>query len=83
MRRRVDWSTGLIYKDGRYFDPMLGIWLALMPLIVIQSWKGRKKKRRGFPWYVVLVVLVGMSGVLTACGEEGGTSTSTPPGDTP
>jgi YD repeat-containing protein len=32
-----DWSTGLIYKGGRYFDPMLGIWLALMPLVVVQS----------------------------------------------
>ncbi len=34
-----DWSTGLIYRGGRYFDPnpgiasMLGIWLALMPLV--------------------------------------------------
>jgi YD repeat-containing protein len=64
-----DWSTGLIYKDGRYFDPMLGIWLALAPLVVVQSWKGRKK-RRGFPWYV-LVLLVGMSGTLIACGEGG------------
>ena len=27
-----DWSTGLIYRGGRYFDPNLGIWLALMPL---------------------------------------------------
>lgn len=26
-----DWSTGLIYKDGRYFDPMLGIWLTMLP----------------------------------------------------
>jgi hypothetical protein len=26
-----DWSTGLIYKDGRYFDPLLGIWLTMLP----------------------------------------------------
>jgi hypothetical protein len=65
-----DWSTGLIHKDGRYFDPMLGIWLALMPLIVVQSWKGRKK-RRGFPWYSLLLLVVCMSGMLTGCIEPG------------
>jgi len=91
-----DWSTGLLYKSGRYFDPSLGqlrdaaiepppdkyksgryfdpslgIWLALLPLIVVR----RKKKRRGFPWVVVLALcLGGMSGVLTACGPgDGGT----------
>jgi hypothetical protein len=30
-----DWSTGLIHKGGRYFDPALGIWLALGPLVVV------------------------------------------------
>jgi len=60
-----DQSTGLLYKGGRYFDPSLGIWLALLPLIVVR----RKKKRRGFPWVVALALcLGGMSGVLTACG---------------
>jgi hypothetical protein len=29
-----DWSTGLIYKNGRYFDPTLGIWLTLAPFVV-------------------------------------------------
>ena len=63
-----DWSTGLLYKGGRYFDPRLGIWLALLPLIVVR----RKKKRRGFPWVMVLALcLGGMSGVLTACGGGG------------
>jgi hypothetical protein len=71
-----DWSTGLIYKGGRYFDPMLGIWLALMPLVVVQSWRGRKK-RRGFPWYVMVLLVVCVSGVLTACGEEGDTPNPT------
>jgi len=65
-----DWSTGLIYKGGRYFDPMLGIWLALVPLIVIQSWRGCKKKRRGFPWYILVLLAVGVGGTLTACGGE-------------
>jgi hypothetical protein len=63
-----DWSTGLIFKGGRYFDPTLGIWLALAPLVVIQSWRGRKKRRRGVPWYVLVVV--GVGGVLTGCGVD-------------
>jgi hypothetical protein len=71
-----DWSTGLIFKGGRYFDPSLGIWLALIPLVLIQSWRGRKKRRRGVPWY--MLVIVGVGGVLTACGEG-----TPPPGDTP
>jgi YD repeat-containing protein len=62
-----DWSTGLIYKDGNYFDPMLGIWLALAPLMVVQSWRRRKRKGRRFPWYVVVLLGVCMSGLLTAC----------------
>jgi hypothetical protein len=57
-----DWSTGLIFKGGRYFDPSLGIWLALVPLVVIQSWRGRKRRRRGLPWYVLVLVVVGVWG---------------------
>jgi hypothetical protein len=77
-----DWSTGLIFKGRGYFDPNLGIWLALVPLVMIQSWRGRKRKRRrGMPWYVVAIfVCVGVGGMLTGCGEDGNTLT---PGDTP
>ena len=66
-----DWSTGLIYKNHNYFDPRLGIWLALAPLVVVQSWRGRKR-RGGPPWYGLLVVIVavGMSGTLSGCGNE-------------
>jgi YD repeat-containing protein len=70
-----DWSTGLIFRGGRYFDPTLGIWLALAPLVVVQSWRGRKKKRRGMPWYVLLLVVVSVGGMVTACG---GGDTPTP-----
>jgi hypothetical protein len=65
-----DWSTGLVHRDGRYFDPMLGIWLALAPLVVVQSWRGRKRKRGGMPWYVLLLVVVSTGCVLTACGSD-------------
>jgi hypothetical protein len=61
-----DSSTGLIYRDGRYFDPLLGIWLALMPLIVVQSWK-RRKKGRGWSWYSLLLLGICLTGVLTGC----------------
>ena len=36
-------GPGLIYR-GRYFDPNLGYRLALMPLMVVQSWTGGRKK---------------------------------------
>jgi YD repeat-containing protein len=62
-----DWSTGLIFKGGRYFDPMLGLWLALGPLVVVQSWRGRKRKRRGFPWYVLALVFMSVGGTATGC----------------
>jgi hypothetical protein len=63
-----DWSTGLIFKGGRYFDPSLGIWLALTPLVVLQSWRGRRRRRRGMRWYVVaVVVIVGVGGILAGC----------------
>jgi len=66
-----DWSTGLIYKDGRYFDPALGIWLALAPLVMVQSWRGRRTKWRGETtiWWAI-VLLISVSGILTACGKE-------------
>jgi hypothetical protein len=64
-----DWSTGLIYKGGRYFDPNLGIWLALVPLVVVQwasSCSPKRKKRRGAWWGLALALfLVGMSGLLS------------------
>ena len=62
-----DWSTGLIYKDQRYFDPTLGIWLALAPLMVVQSRKKRKKRRWWHPWYVVLLCVMGVGGMLVGC----------------
>jgi YD repeat-containing protein len=71
-----DWSTGLIYKGDRYFDPTLGIWLALTPLIVVQSLR-RKKKGWQWPGTIALALfLVGMSGMLTGCGT--GTPTPVP-----
>ena len=59
-----DWSTGLLHKNGSYFDPRLGIWLLLAPLVVVQGWN---RKRRKYPWVVLVFLVVGVSGMLAAC----------------
>ncbi|MCP4363326.1 MAG: hypothetical protein GY796_35450, partial [Chloroflexi bacterium] len=51
-----DWSTGLLFKHGNYFDPNTGIWITLSGVIVYQAWvpqkgkkpKGRRNRKR---WY--------------------------------
>ena len=63
-----DWSTGLIYKNGQYFDPNLGIWLALTPLMLIQAWKKRKRGR--YQWILLLCVGLLALGVLAGCGKD-------------
>jgi hypothetical protein len=75
-----DWSTGLIYQNGRYFDPMLGIWLAMTPLLVMQSWrrKGKRSKheRRRILLAVLGVALLGV-GLLAGCNRPMPTPTPT------
>jgi YD repeat-containing protein len=61
-----DWSTGLLYQGGGYFDPRLGIWLLLAPLVVVQGWG---KQRRKHPWVIVLLLVAGLSGTLAACQQ--------------
>jgi len=79
-----DWSTGLIYQNGGYFDPNLGLWLALMPLVVIQAWPGKKKRRGGQPWVMVLCMGWLVIGTLTACGAPTPDPTPNPtPTETP
>ncbi len=62
-----DWSTGLLYKDGRYFDPLLGIWLALTPLAVLQLWRRRKKGKGAWDVLLVALVVVGVGATVTGC----------------
>ena len=59
-----DGSTGLIYKGGGYFDPNLGIWLALIPLMVVQGWRKRKERRQ---WVLLLCVGLFAVGSLAGC----------------
>ncbi len=62
-----DWSTGLLYKGGGYFDPRLGIWLLFAPLVVAQ-WRGIKRKN--YLWVRLLLIGICLSGVLVACEDK-------------
>jgi hypothetical protein len=70
-----DWSTGLLYRGGRYFDPALGIWLALLPLLVVQGGRKRQDQRR---WVLLLGVALLAVGTLAGCGGGGETPAPTP-----
>jgi hypothetical protein len=62
-----DWSTGLVYKDGRYFDPTLGIWLTILPLMLLwgawQPLKQRQKRRAKDRIFLNLILVVLASGL--------------------
>ncbi len=76
-----DWSTGLIYKGGRYFDPTMGIWLALSPLMVVGlgQRKIRGKKQQQSRWYFLLVLVVlAASGILIGCAPDTAAPTRVP-----
>ncbi len=64
-----DWSTGLLFKGNRYFDPTLGIWLSLTPLVVLQGGKKGKKRRWWYQWVAVLLLLAGIGGMLVGCAK--------------
>jgi YD repeat-containing protein len=79
-----DWSTGLIFKDGRFFDPSTGIWITLSGVVVyyhVGQARGRKrkfgkgKKRR----VLLLLLLVLVALALAGCDSpEPECPTSTP-----
>jgi hypothetical protein len=69
-----DWSTGLVYKDGRYFDPNLGIWLTLAPFVVWQLYKpgkrggkSRRKRRDRKQLFLLLLFLLVIALGLSGC----------------
>ncbi len=69
-----DWSTGLVYKNGRYFDPNLGIWLTLAPYVVWQKYKlgkrggkSRRKRRDRKQLFLLLLFLLVIALALAGC----------------
>jgi murein DD-endopeptidase MepM/ murein hydrolase activator NlpD len=80
-----DWSTELIFKRGKYFDPANGLWITLSGVVVWQAWppdnrsQRRRKHRnskRNRKWILLLLLLLIV--LLAGCGNAGGTSTPTP-----
>lgn len=75
-----DFSTGLIFKNGRYFDPNTGIWLTLSGLVVWNEWqtsvknRNKKRQRRKRLFLLLLLFLV----IITLVGCGGNSSGSTP-----
>jgi YD repeat-containing protein len=66
-----DWSTGLIFLNGRYFDPMLGIWISLGPFVVLQGRpRGRKRKRRRWVGWLLWMLVVLAVTMMAGCGGQ-------------
>jgi hypothetical protein len=75
-----DFSTGLIFKNGRYFDPNTGIWITLSGMVVWNSWqtsvnnRNKKRPRRKRMLLLLLLFLV----IITLAGCGGNTPANTP-----
>lgn len=70
-----DFSTGLIFKNGKYFDPNSGIWLTMSGLVIYQGrWLpyGRRRKwGKGKNSLCFLCLLLFLALTLTGCGIGG------------
>jgi YD repeat-containing protein len=78
-----DWSTGLIFKDGRFFDPTTGIWITLSGVVVYykvgQARDRRRKSRKGKKRrLLLLLLLIIVAMALAGCGGDSGDATPTP-----
>jgi hypothetical protein len=75
-----DFSTGLIFKNGRYFDPNTGIWITLSGMVVWNGWqsginhRNKKRQRRKRLLLLLLLFLV----IITLAGCGGNTPAGTP-----
>lgn len=67
-----DWSTGLIFKKGRYFDPNTGIWLTLGGFVIHQVERSSRSKQRkyskGKKRVYLLFFLLLLALALSSCG---------------
>ncbi len=75
-----DFSTGLIFKRGNYFDPNTGIWLSLGGVVIwngTQSYRRNRHHRRRHKKWLILLILLLILLLLTGCANDG-TVTPTP-----
>jgi YD repeat-containing protein len=61
-----DWSTGLIYRLGRYFDPTTGVWLMGTGMVLAQAGAGGKRRSKRRLLLLLLLLACIVSG-LGAC----------------
>ncbi len=68
-----DWSTGLIFKNGGYFDPNTGIWITMSRMVI---WNGRqpypqnrRQRRQSKKWMLWLLLLLVVM-VLAGCAPS-------------
>ncbi len=85
-----DWATGLIYKNGRYFDPRTHIWLSAGAIGIVLSSQRRRPNRfqrrlqrklgKYYPQVnrgILLLLIIVSVTILIGCGG-GSTTTPTP-----
>jgi predicted small lipoprotein YifL len=77
-----DFSTGLIFKNGRYFDPNTGIWITLSGMVVWNGWQtsvnNRNKKRPRRKRLLLLLLLFLVIITLAGCGDNSPANTPIP-----
>ncbi len=70
-----DWSTGLIFKNGRYFDPGKALWITVSGAVVYSGRLSRRYKRkrskqsRLLRLFVITLMLLMLA--LTGCDNPG------------
>jgi GH24 family phage-related lysozyme (muramidase) len=77
-----DFSTGLIFKNGRYFDPNTGIWITLSGMVVWNEWQtrptNRYQRKRSRNWLLLLLLFLVVLALAGCTTTPSPTPTATP-----